>query len=469
MPWSVRFPVGVLWPVPRAAWEVLTSTQYGQLVVERLSYVYDQQGNLTCLTDCVGVDGMEYSSSVTNYENMWRRGECPWMPPCCLTKYRSATVHEEWQVSDPMYLRSQCLYLRVERLCGCIGSPVVEVVQHILFLAHDSVAHRDDFPDSRPSHVLSPLAQSLLGFLPVRYFAEDVAQGAQQAVCRLHLRLNLKQQVHFPSLEVSPVAGAFHQRVSHMREQVGLRLSVAQLGRLELLVLALGRSAYALAVLALPGRMLLPVLLPVLGIAFLFLLELAFLPLDLRGVGALELHAHCVKPLRAVELHDVEQVDDYLRLRELLPHDAHHAVREVHRHLLDLLAAPQGYLVQMPRHFGDRRAFDGGDERALLAMAVLVGKESEQVVVQHRLVDAQALAHVLPQQHPLTCMLLLVPVTIPAQVLLVGAAEVLTVSPEEAPHALGRHRVGVQPFFLRNPQTLQSSRSLLPPRAGFRG
>ncbi len=51
--------------------EVLTSTQYGQLVVERLSYVYDQQGNLTCLTDCVGVDGMEYSSSVTNYENMY--------------------------------------------------------------------------------------------------------------------------------------------------------------------------------------------------------------------------------------------------------------------------------------------------------------------------------------------------------------------------------------------------------------
>jgi len=36
-----------------------------------------------------------------------------------------------------------------------------------------------------------------------------------------------------------------------MCEQVGLRLFVAQFGRLELLVLALGRTAYALAVLAL--------------------------------------------------------------------------------------------------------------------------------------------------------------------------------------------------------------------------
>ena len=102
-------------------------------------------------------------------------------------------------------------------------------------------------------------------------------------------------------------------------------------------------------------------------------------------------------------------------------------------------------------------------------MPVLVGEEGEQVVVKHRLVDAQALAHVLLQQHPLARMFLLLPVVIPAQVLLVGTTEVLTVTPEEAPHALGRHWVGVQPFFLRNPQTQPSSRSLLPPRAGFQG
>ena len=111
-----------------------------------------------------------------------------------------------------------------------------------------------------------------------------------------------------------------------MCEQVGLRLSVVQFGRLELLVLALGRTAYALAVLALLGRVLLPVSFPVPGVLILSFLELALLPLHLRGGGPLELHTHGVKPLRAVELHDMEQVYHYLCLRELLLDNAHHAV-----------------------------------------------------------------------------------------------------------------------------------------------
>ena len=309
--------------------------------------------------------------------------------------------------------------------------------------------------------------ECFLGFLPVLYLTEDVSQGAEQSVCHFHLGLNLEKQVHLPPLEVGPVVWTLHQRVSHMCEQVGLRLFVAQFGWFKLLVLALGRTAYALAVLALLGWVLLLISFSVPGIPLLSFLELAFQPLYLGGVGPLEFHAHSVKPLRAVELHDVEQVNDNLCQRELLPHDAHHAVGEVHRHLLDLLAALQGYLVQVLSYFCHSRPPDSSDERTLLAMPVLVGEEGEQVMVQHRLVDAQALTHVLLQQHPLVGMLLLLPVAKAAQMLLVGTAEVLPVSPEEAPHALGRHWVGVQPFFLRNPQTQLSSRSLLPPGAGF--
>lgn len=51
--------------------EVLTASQSGQTVEERLNCVYDWQDNLTCLTDCVSVDDVEYSSSVTNYVNTY--------------------------------------------------------------------------------------------------------------------------------------------------------------------------------------------------------------------------------------------------------------------------------------------------------------------------------------------------------------------------------------------------------------
>ena len=295
--------------------------------------------------------------------------------------------------------------------------------------------------------------QCFSGFLPVLCLVEDVAQGAEQSVCHLHLRLNLKEQVHFPSLEVGPVIRAFHQRVSHMGQQVGLGLAVAQPERFKLLVLALGRTSYALTILALLCRMLLLVSFSVSGILLLSLLELTFLPLDLRGVGTLELHPHRVKPFLAVELHDMEQVDDDLSFRESFLDDSHHAVREVHRHFPDPHAACLWYLVQMLRHIIHRSALDGSDERTLLAMSVLVGEECEQVVMQHRLIDAQPFTHVLFQQHPLASMELLFPVVEAAQVLLVGTAQVLAVSPEEAPHALGRHWVGVQPFFLRSPQT----------------
>ena len=80
------------------------------------------------------------------------------------------------------------------------------------------------------------------------------------------------------------------------------------------------------------------------------------------------------------------------------------------------------------------------------------GEEGEKILVQHRLVDAQPLAHVPLQQHPIPGMGLLLPFAEVAQMLLVHPPEVLPISPEEAPHASGRHWVGIQPFFLRTPR-----------------
>ena len=76
-----------------------------------------------------------------------------------------------------------------------------------------------------------------------------------------------------------------------MRQQVCFCLAIAELFRLKLLILTLVRTAYALAVLALPGRVLLPVFLPVSGIPLLSFLERALLTLEFRDISTLELHA----------------------------------------------------------------------------------------------------------------------------------------------------------------------------------
>ena len=305
--------------------------------------------------------------------------------------------------------------------------------------------------------------------LPVLLLAEDIAQGTEQAVGSLHLWLNLKEQAHLFLLEVGPVVVVLRQRVSYVRQQVGLGLSIAELLRFKLLILPLGRPANAFAVLALLGLMGLGVPGSCLGTLLLLLSELTLLSLYLGRVGALELHAHCVKSPGRIKLDDMEMVYHDLCIGEGLLDNAHHAVGEVHRHLLDLLAALLLYLVKMLRHVSNRCALDCGYERPLLAVSVPVGEKRDQVMVKHRLVYAQSIAHILLLKHPLAGMLLLIPVRKAAQMLLVGTTEVLTVSPEEAPHALGRHWVGVQPFFLRNPQTLQSSRFPLPQVAGFQG
>ena len=231
-----------------------------------------------------------------------------------------------------------------------------------------------------------------------------------------------------------------------MSQQVDSCLPVGQLLRLELLVPALGWPAKPFLVLAQLGLVFPGVCRARLAPGCQPLPEVPLLFLGIRPRLALELEPHLLYPF-ARQLHDVEAVDDNLGIGEHRHNDASHAVGEVHRHLLDLEPLLLGYHGEYPRHVYHGRALDRGDERAALAVAVLVGEKREQVLVQHRLVYAQPLAHVPLQEHPLPGMRLLAPAAEVTQVFLVGPPEVFAVSPEEAPHALGRHWVGIQPFF----------------------
>ena len=62
--------------------------------------------------------------------------------------------------------------------------------------------------------------------------------------------------------------------------------------------------------------------------------------------------------------------------------NAHHAVGEVHRHLLDFISALFLYLVKMLRHVSNGRALDCNYECSLLAVSVPVGEERDQVMVE---------------------------------------------------------------------------------------
>lgn len=92
---------------------------------------------------------------------------------------------------------------------------------------------------------------------------------------------------------------------------------------------------------------------------------------------------------------------------------------------MTISACGNSFLTMLIMLSENGRPFDGGYQRALPAVAVLVGEEGEQIVLQCRLVNAQPFAHVLLQQHPFVGMLSLLPVLKAAQVLLVDAAQIL--------------------------------------------
>ena len=84
------------------------------------------------------------------------------------------------------------------------------------------------------------------------------------------------------------------------------------------------------------------------------------------------------------------------------------------------------------------------------AMAVLVRQEREQVVLEGGLVNAQTLAHVVGQQHPVLCVSPLSPLPEPAQRVLVTTLKVVSVSEIVLTKATCCHRGRIQVFFFRN-------------------
>ena len=78
----------------------------------------------------------------------------------------------------------------------------------------------------------------------------------------------------------------------------------------------------------------------------------------------------------------MEAVQDDGRIREGLHHDIGHTLGQVHGHFLDLQALLQRYPEQDFHNVLDLGAADGGYDCSFLAVALLVGQEGEQVILQ---------------------------------------------------------------------------------------
>ena len=77
--------------------------------------LFDNFSWTSCYGNILGVEifvncGISTYCNIVSYPDVTkygRMGKSPWIsPPCHLTKYLSATEHEEGQVIDPMHLRS---------------------------------------------------------------------------------------------------------------------------------------------------------------------------------------------------------------------------------------------------------------------------------------------------------------------------------------------------------------------------
>lgn len=230
-----------------------------------------------------------------------------------------------------------------------------------------------------------------------------------------------------------------------MGKQLYLCFAVLKFGRNELLVFALPWTAKRLSVLTLLWLVLLCISRVYLIPYRLPFLELTFCLLGLGYSRTLDFHAHLFQSLTG-KLHNMEAVNDNLCVGEYLFGDSHHAVGEVHCHLLDSKAAFLGELGKTFSYIVDSRTLGCGDKSPMFSMSVLVRKKSELVIMQKALVYAQTRSHVLRQQHVLTSMVFLVPILEITQVFFIYTLEVFAVSLEESPHATGRYWVSIQPL-----------------------
>ncbi len=191
-------------------------------------------------------------------------------------------------------------------------------------------------------------------------------------------------------------------------------------------------------------------------IALLALLELAFLFADL-GLGLpLAAQAHLLNGIVAAP-HDVEAVQDNGRVREGLHHNIGHTLGQIHGHFLDLQALLFRYLEQDCHDILGLGAADGGHNRSFLAVALLVGQEGEQVILQRGLVDAQMLADVLLHQGPVGGVIQLLPFPEPAQRVLVTALQCVSIREKELTKGACRHRRCIQDYLLKKPRTRRSN------------
>ena len=248
----------------------------------------------------------------------------------------------------------------------------------MILLLGDGVPHGEEFPYLAFADIVIPFMQFLSGVILALSFLEDAPQGAHKAVCNFGFGVEFKEYVHLRFLEVGQVVAALEQRVAYMGQQVDSCLPVGQLLRLELLVPAHGWPAKPFLVLAQLGLVFPGVCRARLAPGCQPLPEVPFLFLGIRPCLALE--PHLLYPL-ARQLHDVEAVDDNLGIGEHRLNNASHAVREVHRHLLDPEPLLLGYHGEYPRHVCHGRALDGRYECAALAVSVLVGEKREQILV----------------------------------------------------------------------------------------
>ena len=188
-----------------------------------------------------------------------------------------------------------------------------------------------------------------------------------------------KEQVHPLLGPFAPLVRRLCKCASAAGEQFHQRVARAEHRGPELLVFTGRLAAPGLALVLLGMRLAIP---PAMGrIALLALPELTFLLADL-GLGfALAAEAHLFDGVIAAP-HDVEAVQDNGRIRESLRHDIRHALGQVHGHLLDFQALLFRYLEQDFHNVLGLGAADGGHNRPLLAVALLVGQEGEQVILQ---------------------------------------------------------------------------------------
>ncbi len=197
--------------------------------------------------------------------------------------------------------------------------------------------------------------------------------------------------------------------------------------------------------------MVLPVVRPSLCPVFLLVVKLALLFPGFTYLLPLEAEPHLIQSITKA-FDNMEAVNDDRGIGEHLLDDGVHGIREVHGNFPDCMALRCGNLHQLPYHILCLCATDSSDECTVLAVSVLVGKEGEQVIAVHALVNAKSLTHIPWKKYPVRGMPKLFPLAKAAQMVLVAPFKYSPIDLKVPLQRAGRYGVGIQIFFLRHQQ-----------------